>query len=200
MKLILVRHCETYWNEARRIQGSGSDIDLSETGRRQAACLGPALREEDITAVYSSPMRRAMKTATAIAMPHGLSVIQDPDLRELNVGEFESKRGEELGATLGHFLMRGSDGKLHRMPGGEGLDELQSRSSGAVKRVLHDNPSGAVVVVSHYFALLTALCSIMGFPIQTMRRLRLATGSISVIMFASAKPVLVTLNDKCHSS
>ncbi|HEX7365386.1 MAG TPA: histidine phosphatase family protein, partial [Dehalococcoidia bacterium] len=59
MKLYLVRHGETAWNQERRIQGGSSDIGLSEVGKEQAARLGLVLKGMNIDAIYSSPLRRA---------------------------------------------------------------------------------------------------------------------------------------------
>lgn len=74
MKLYIIRHGQTDWNIAKKIQGR-QDIPLNERGHFQAQCLGKAMENRPITAVFSSPQIRAMETAIAVASPAGVPVI-----------------------------------------------------------------------------------------------------------------------------
>ena len=85
-KVILIRHGQTSWNQSRRIQGGNNDTVLDEEGERQCRCLAERLKKEDIKAVYSSPLSRAMGTAQWIADGHNLDVIEEPAFREMNCG------------------------------------------------------------------------------------------------------------------
>ena len=95
-RFFLVRHGETEWNRIRRIQGV-SDIPLNVTGRSQAAALGDILSQHRFDLLVSSPLSRAMETATIIArrlhMPAPLPI---PDLIERNYGEAEGQNGHDL--------------------------------------------------------------------------------------------------------
>ncbi len=62
-KVILIRHAQTSWNQSRRIQGGDNDTVLDEEGKRQCRALAERLGKEDIDAVYSSPLSRAIATA-----------------------------------------------------------------------------------------------------------------------------------------
>lgn len=95
MKLYIIRHGQTDWNIARKIQGR-QDIPLNERGHFQAQCLGKAMENRPITAVFSSPQIRAMETAIAVASPAGVPVIPVKDLMEINYGVWEGKTEEEL--------------------------------------------------------------------------------------------------------
>jgi broad specificity phosphatase PhoE len=106
LKLILVRHCETYWNEERRVQGGDSDIELNDTGLEQARKLAAFLKNEPITAILSSPLQRAIATAEVIASHHQLPVEIAQGLRELKVGELEGMSISNLGTTFSQFLMQ----------------------------------------------------------------------------------------------
>ncbi|PTT82881.1 histidine phosphatase family protein, partial [Pelomonas sp. HMWF004] len=70
-RLVLVRHGETAWNRATRIQGH-TDIPLSELGLAQAQRLAGALADEPFSAIYASDLSRARQTAEALARPQGL--------------------------------------------------------------------------------------------------------------------------------
>ena len=87
VKVILVRHGETDWNRARRIQGGNSDTQLNQNGRQGAESLALRLKPEKIQAIYTSPLQRARETAQAIAQYHQLEVKIEPTLKEIEVGE-----------------------------------------------------------------------------------------------------------------
>jgi probable phosphoglycerate mutase len=198
LKLLLVRHGETKWNEERRIQGAGSDVELSERGRAQAEQLARALGEEAISAVYSSPLLRARHTAEAISRCHNLEAKLEPRLKEVDAGELEARTVASLGYSLSHFLVPEAGGHMPDLPGGEGLDDLQERAWGPIQAILDTHDGGQVVVVSHYFTILTIVCRALGFPLSTVRRMRVAPSSISTIGFSEHGPVLLSLNDTCH--
>ena len=83
--IVLVRHAETDWNRERRFQGH-ADTSLNDAGRAQAAELADALAHERLSAVYSSPLRRASETAAIVASRIGLDVRRVEALREIDVG------------------------------------------------------------------------------------------------------------------
>jgi len=84
-EIILVRHGETEWNVKEVFRGR-IDIELSENGIKQAELLAEYLSHLKIEAVYSSPLRRALKTAEMIADAHKLGVEIAPGLMDFNYG------------------------------------------------------------------------------------------------------------------
>ena len=106
VKVILVRHGETDWNQWRRIQGGNSDTPLNETGKAQAEAVALRLKREMIQAVYSSPLQRALDTARAIASYHPLKVEVLPALKEVDAGLLEGLTFEELNRRLARGLPR----------------------------------------------------------------------------------------------
>ena len=198
-RIILVRHGETEWNRSRRIQGSNSNISLNETGRQQAESLALRLKSEPVQAIYSSPLQRTLDTAQAIARHHQLEVQLEPDLREFDLGELEGIKIEDLNKSYREILLINSQGEiLPRVPGGESLKEVQQRVWSTVQRLVSQHPDGLIVVVSHYFALLTIICHGLNLPLLEMARLRLDAGSMSILTFDGQFPRLLLLNDTCH--
>lgn len=95
MRCILVRHCETDWNLAGRIQGR-TDIPLNATGRRQAIELAKRLSDLGITHVLGSTLLRAQETAYVIAHTLGLAIRLDDRLQECAFGTIEGKTHLEI--------------------------------------------------------------------------------------------------------
>ena len=81
----IFRHGETDINKQKRWQGSGTDVDLNETGRAQAACLFDKLKDKKLEIIYSSPLIRAYHTAQIAAKPLGIEVVKFPDLRAIKL-------------------------------------------------------------------------------------------------------------------
>jgi probable phosphoglycerate mutase len=138
--LYLVRHGETDWNLARRIQGS-TDIPLNDTGRDQAATAGELLARREWDAVYSSPLSRAFETASIIAGEIGLPTPTTVDaLVERAYGEAEGLGDEELTARFPGDTP---------VPGRESRGEVIARVLPALMDLAEAHPDEAIIVVSH---------------------------------------------------
>ncbi|MFQ5874161.1 MAG: histidine phosphatase family protein [Dehalococcoidia bacterium] len=198
MRLILVRHGETDANREGRVQGAGN-ARLNATGRSQASALGRRLASYDLEAVYSSPQSRALETAEAIAQHHGLPVTTLEGLREMDLGELDGLRGEELRNRYPDF-MKEWDRNISslRMPGGESVAELQVRAWASIESIAERHPQGVVVAVSHNFAIQSVLCKALGLALDSFRKIRHDLGAISILELGEGTPVLVTMNDRCH--
>jgi broad specificity phosphatase PhoE len=206
LKLILVRHCETYWNEERRVQGGDSDIELNDTGLEQARKLAAFLKNEPIAAILSSPLQRAIVTAEVIASHHQLPVEIDQGFRELKVGELEGMSVSNLGTTFSQFLMQWwQDGEAMKLPNGESLVELQQRAWKAVERLLErhktspeHNKDATAVVVSHYFVTLAIILKALNLPLDYFTKFKLDLGGVSILEFRDYGARLVTFNDTSY--
>jgi len=197
VKIILVRHGETDWNQLRRVQGANSNTNLSQKGKEQAESLALRLKPERIQAIYSSPLQRALDTARAIADNHQMEVVIEPALTEIDVGELEGIHLEKIGKRLDQLLTSQGEALL-KMPGGESLAEVQQRVWSTIQRLIGRHSDGVIVVVSHYFVILTIICSVLNLPLSHIGRLRLGVGSISTITFDGEVPRLLLFNDSCH--
>ena len=136
--LLLARHGETDWNRDGRWQG-WADPPLNDLGRAQAAALAEQLRTTPFDAVYSSDLRRAHETAEILAAPHGVPIVVDPALREIDVGSWS-------GLTRAEIAVRFPNGDR---PDGETHEQHAARVRAAVTRIARDHPGGRVLVVGH---------------------------------------------------
>ena len=177
LRIILVRHGETDYNKERRIQGGTSDIPLSEIGRKQALALGQRLSREEIAAIYSSPLQRALDTAKAIAGYHSLEVITLPSLKEINVGSLEGVLAATLGQRFDTYLCTNG---LQKLPyGGESLEDVQLRAWQTVMELKEKHDGQTIVLVTHYFVVMALICRVLNMQLADICRLRLGTGTLS---------------------
>ena len=131
--LLLVRHGETDWNAAGRLQGH-TDRPLNDYGRRQAKELAERLAGEGADAIYASDLVRAKETAEIVGERLGLTVAVDPDLREKDWGTWEGLTGDE---------------RVHVEFEGESTEDHRDRVMGAVRRIVARHPEQRIVVVTH---------------------------------------------------
>jgi broad specificity phosphatase PhoE len=206
LKLILIRHGETYWNHERRVQGGDSDIELNDTGLEQARKLAAFFKNEPIAAILSSPLQRAIATAEVIASNHQLTVEVDQGLRELKVGELEGMSVSNLSTTFSQFLVQWwQEGGPMKLPNGESLVELQQRAWKAVERLLEKhktNPKHSekttVIIVSHYFVTLSIILKALNLPLDCFTKFKVDLGGVSILEFRDYEARLVTFNDTSY--
>ncbi len=199
VKIILVRHAETDWNQSMRIQGGSSNTPLNERGGKQAEGLALRLKPERLKAIYSSPLQRALDTARVISGYHQLEVEIEPSLKEIEVGELEGVSVAEMGKRLSQLLTaNGPGGALSRIPGGESLPEVQQRAWGTIQLLASKHPEGVLVVVTHFFVILTIICAVLKLPLSQISSFKLGTGSISAVALDEKATRLVLFNESCY--
>jgi 2,3-bisphosphoglycerate-dependent phosphoglycerate mutase len=144
--LLLARHGETDWNRDHRWQGF-TGPPLNETGRRQARELGARL-DVDIDAIYSSDSERARETAEIVAARLGLSVTEDPRLREMNLGEWEGLTRHEIDERYANGFSRWDACELPQAPGGESDAAMADRVLEAFTEIAGRHGGQRVLVVT----------------------------------------------------
>ena len=197
-RVLLLRHGETAWNVDRRIQGH-LDPPLNERGRWQAQQLGLALQGEDLGAVYSSDLARALDTAGAVAQACGLPVQTDPALRERGFGRFEGLTYDEIEQGWPEDSLRWRQ----RQPdfcvgGGESLTVFSARCVSAVTRWARAHPGQAIAVVAHGGVLDCLYRAAAGLELQASRTWALGNASINRLLFHGEGFSLVGWNDVAH--
>ena len=183
VRLFLVRHAEAIANPELRYLGSRDD-PLTERGQWQALQLAQAFTPLALAAVYTSPLTRAVATATPIAEAHGMSIIPEPRLVEAAMGTWEGLRRAEI-------LARSAEDAVHHQrweadptcapPGGESLAAVQARVVACVRDLAERHAGAAVVLVSHVGPIKALLCTAMDVPLTAAQRMFLDSATISVI-------------------
>lgn len=148
-RICLVRHGETEWNTARRIQGH-IDIGLNATGLRQAQSAGAFLKNAEISAIYSSDLQRAWVTAQTIGTALNITPVATPEMRERCYGVFEGLTYDQAKAKFpeGYDLFERRDPD-YAFENGESLNAMFVRVSDQLKKIAEQHVGQAVVIVLH---------------------------------------------------
>ncbi|OAA28787.1 putative phosphoglycerate mutase [Frankia sp. EI5c] len=148
MRLLLWRHGRTSWNDRGRFQGH-ADPPLDDTGRRQAATVGPVIAALRPELVVSSDLVRCRETAASIGLP----VRADARLREIDLGGWSGLTGSEAAARFPEEDAAWRRGEDVRRGGGETYGEVAERAFAVLDEIIAEGlpvyPSGLVVFVLH---------------------------------------------------
>jgi alpha-ribazole phosphatase len=198
-RLVLVRHAEADASMRGRCYGR-LDVGLSPEGRRQARELGAALSDIPLAAVFSSPLARAVGTAAAIAAPHDLVPVVEDGLREMDFGELEGLRYDEIEVERPELFREWMEapGSV-RFPGGEALADLRARVRPTVAAIRQRHEGEAVALVAHSGVVRVVLADALGLADGAMFRLGQAPGGLSVVDWVDGTPVVAVVNAVLYS-
>jgi probable phosphoglycerate mutase len=173
----LVRHGQSEWNAARRVQGQ-QDPPLTPLGLVQAAAAADSLRDRPVTAVLSSDLTRARRTAEPIAAAHGLPVVVDIRLREQCLGVLEGLPQQEALDRSSGFDWTDVDAAVR---GGESLRAVYVRLAAALDPLCGGEFGAEVAVVSHGDAIRVARCVLAGRPIEEVSHEGISNGTVLTV-------------------
>lgn len=195
--LLLIRHGENDFVKTHKMAGRLSGVHLNEKGQKQAEALAEALKDVPLKAVYASPLERAMETAKPIAESHGLKIIQEPDLMDTDIGEWQGRSWRVLGLTKAWRIVQNAPSRF-RFPDGESFVEAQTRCASALERIIqkHNKPKDIVAVVFHADPIRLSVAHFLGMPLDHFQRLSCDTGSVTVIHAGEARASLVKMNQR----
>ncbi len=156
-KLYLFRHGETDWNLEGRCQYS-IDMELNSTGIQQAKQNAELLKNFGIKYIYSSPLKRAYKTAQILADVINVNIEIIDELRELKGGDCEGMLKEDIIKLLGidnyeKFSRSRYEGMDLRLPNGESKKELRERIFNTILKISNNTEHNIIGIASHGFAL-----------------------------------------------
>jgi len=198
-KIILVRHGQTDWNAPERFRGR-ADIPLNEIGLVQAEATGKRIVDTwHPTAVYASPLNRAIQTAEKIVRPLGLTVKPYKGLIDIDYGEWQGLSPGEVSASYPEMILAWRQApNTVRIPGGETLDEVQDRAMAAVLELCSQHLGETIVLVSHTVVNRLILLGVLGAGGAYFWSLRQEPCAINIIEAEDNELVLVAMNDTCH--
>ncbi|MYT34301.1 histidine phosphatase family protein [Streptomyces sp. MspMP-M5] len=193
---LLVRHGETVWHAENRYAGR-SDVPLTDRGREQAHTLADWAATAGLTAIWTSPLSRARRTAAPAADACGLTPHTDPRLTELDFGQGEGLTRDEMRQhfpqKLAAFLADPAD---HHLPGGEHPRHAAQRAAACLTDLTRDHPHGRILIVAHSTLIRVLLCHLLGIPLAEYRRTfpELHNGALTEIRIENDHTALLRLN------
>lgn len=166
----LVRHGETEWTVSRQHTGR-TDLDLLESGEAQARALTPVLAGHEFAAVFTSPLKRARRTAELAGFP---DAVLDERLVEIDYGEYEGRTSADIRKERPDWLLW-RDGT----PGGEAIDAVGRRADAVIADL--DDVDGSVLLFGHGHFSRALGARLLGLDVSSGLLLTLGPGSLSVI-------------------
>ena len=200
IRILLVRHGETDYNLTHRFQGR-IDIPLNKEGRKQAQALAKALEHEPLTAIHSSPLIRAMETARSIMVFHpSIPLFEEEGLKEMDLGEIDGMEASDWISKHPEFAKtwRSTPSNL-KIPGGESLQEVQTRAIATLERIIGLYPTGTTLLLcSHNFVNRTIICRALGLPLDRFREFQQEPAALNVLYMSEGRLQMEVVNDTSH--
>ena len=182
-RFIILRHGETEWNVASRIQGH-TDSELTLLGWKQAAALGRRMEGETFDVLISSDLGRAYNTADSVATRTGHEIVSDPRLRERSFGVAEGLTYGELDHQYPDAFSRVRETDPDFViPGGESRREFQARVKVAFESLAAEYDGKRVAIVCHG-GVLAALYRVMNdIAVGAPHPIPIANASYNAVAF-----------------
>jgi broad specificity phosphatase PhoE len=199
-RIFVVRHGQTAWNEGEgeRFRGR-ADVELDETGIRQAKATATRLAREKLDAIYSSPLKRTMSTAKSLAEPHKLLVQPLEGLIDIDFGKWQGLSLKEAAADdpeLYELWLQSPH--MVTFPRGENLGQVQQRVVTALETLIPRHPEQTIVLVSHKVVCKVLLCHLLGLDTSNYWQVEQDTCAVNIIEAADDILQVALLNDTCH--
>lgn len=188
MKLFLIRHgvAET----GGRLAGH-ADYPLAEEGKRQAAMLAQHLQDQSLTRVFTSPLKRAYSTATAIASATGLVPDVWPELMERSGGVFNGRTIEEAQNHFPDLFAHAWSNPLVAPPFGESYEDVSVRVQVVIDRLLQLPDDEVVAVIAHNGCLNVLLHTMLRLDTSLFPLFKIEPTGVTLLSIAADRQVTV---------
>jgi broad specificity phosphatase PhoE len=200
LRLYLLRHGQTAMSRANVFCGRGLDPALTDEGVSMADAFAAAYRDRTWTAIYSSPLKRAIDTATPLAAARGLAVVQREELAEVDYGQWDGLTAEAVARDWHDEYERWTADPAWNPPtGGETAIALSQRMTNVIEEITGSHMDGNVLVVSHKASIRVLLCALLGVDVGRFRyRFGCPVGSVSIVEFGGHGPLATAVADRSH--
>jgi len=184
--LLLMRHGEVEGGSKGRFLGA-TDLPLSKEGRKQARAVAAQIEQMKPGVCYCSPLKRTLETARIVA-PHIETKIE-PDLCEVDFGEWEGKTFEEISKSSPEHVKRWTEFDGFAFPGGEAIGGFVDRIQRAVRKMAAEQ-SEVVLAVTHGGVIRMAMCQLLGLSPKNYLIFNVGSASLTTIDLFGDRGVL----------
>jgi len=194
--LLLIRHGHNEYLKRRRFAGRLPGVHLSTSGQEQAQRLAGDLAPLPITAIFSSPLERALETAQPLATAKGLVIKTDPGLNEIDVGKWTGRRIDGLRSTRKWKVLQHTPSCM-TFPDGESICQAQERIVRALDEICkHHRAKEMIAIFFHADPIKLAVAHFVGLPLDHYQRLTINPCSVTILKIRSDSAILLGLNLK----
>ena len=199
LRIFLIRHGETEWNKAGKLQGH-SDVKLSPEGIHQAKLLAQHAPFQYVDAIYSSDLSRAFDTAKILAVKFNVMPVNTtPELRETNFGEWEgryiSELTEDSPKSFGKFF---TDPERCHPPQGETFLQCQARVMNVIRNIIAEHDGQNVIVVSHGAAIQLILGAALDMSIHKIWAISQFNMALNILRVDEGNFTVELVNSTLH--
>ena len=200
LRLFLLRHGQTALSRANMFCGRRLDPTLTAEGLAMAEAFGHAYRDMKWSGIYSSPLSRAVATATPLALAVSLPIQKRDELAELDYGQWDGMTADEVAVRFHIEHERWTADPAWNPPtGGETAVQLAQRMTTAIEEIDATHADGNILVVSHKASIRVALCALLGVDVGRFRyRFGCPVGSVSIVEFGDHGPLAEAVADRSH--
>ncbi len=197
--IIFVRHAEAEGNLYRIFHG-WTDSGITEKGHVQAKKAAERLKDVNIDVLYSSSLKRTIQTAQYIADIKGLPIIRTDKLKEINGGDWEGEKWEDLpNIWPDEYHTWENAPHIHRMPNGETMEEFQERLKNEVMYIIENNKGKNICVVTHGTAIRALMCHFFHLNLEEMINVKWYDNTaISIIDYEEGRFKVILEGDASH--
>ena len=199
VKIFLIRHGQTLWNEEGRYQGK-KDIELTGEGMRQAKLAAGYLSKVKLAGIYSSPLKRALETAKFINKKRGLGIIIRDDLAEMSFGKWEGLKFHDISDKYRDDYNNWLDDPYNNPPtGGESFRQTSKRAISEVEKIVAENGDGSsIAVIAHGGVILSLLVHWLKIPLSRWKSIIQRQGAINIVVIDKGFPYISAINYTGH--
>jgi ribonuclease H / adenosylcobalamin/alpha-ribazole phosphatase len=197
---VLLRHGQTPMSVQRRYAGR-TDAPLTDVGAQQAAAAAKRLASAGLDVIVTSPLRRTVQTAQAVAAVSGAPVVEDDGFRETDFGAWDGLTFAEVQERWPAEITAWLADPEVAPPGGESITDVNARVTAALDRVLAARAGQTVLIVSHVTPIKLLVAAALLAPAPALYRMHLDVAALSEIdWYADGPAVLRSFNDTGHLS
>ncbi len=202
LRLYLLRHGQTAMSRANVFCGRNLDPALTDEGVAMANAFAAAHRDLKWTAIYSSPLVRAVATATPLANALNLAVELRDELAEIDYGDWDGLTADDVAHRWHDEHERWAADPAWNPPvGGETAIALAQRMTNVIEEITGAHLDGNVLVVSHKASIRVLLCALLGVDVGRFRyRFGCPVSSVSIVEFGAHGPLAMAVADRSHLS
>jgi broad specificity phosphatase PhoE len=198
IQVVIIRHGRTEWNRVERFRGR-ADIDLDELGKKQAEATAERIAGWDISAIYSSSLRRTMTTAHILSDHLHLTSLPLPGIIDIDFGAWQGLTPEEAVIRDSDLYVRWRKAPhTVTFPGGESLDQVKARAAAALDKILGFSEDKTIVLVSHKVVCQVLILHLISLDNSHFWQIGQDVSAVNLFQVRDGMPSAMLLNDTCH--